>query len=412
MRIIIYGINYAPEPTGIGKYTGEMAEWLAARGHDVRVITAPPYYPHWKVYPGFKGSRYKTEELNGVKIYRCPIWIPKKLSGAKRLLHLLSFAATSMIPLIKLLKWKPEVVWVCAPSLACAPAGALFSKWVHAVSWLHIQDFEVDVAFDTGLLKGAVVKKIAYNVEAITLKSFDVTSSISTKMIEKVEQKGVPAYKTHRLPNWVDLTVIRPTSRNNALRAELGIEESSLVALFSGTFAAKQDLHILPKIAEHLKNTGNNFLLLLCGDGPVKQELLASASHLENVKFIPLQPKERLSELLGLADIHLLPQAADVADLVMPSKLTGMLASGRPIVTNAKANSEVANIVAQCGLVVPPGDVVQFAGALKKLLEKPHVRQAMGEKARYLAERDLEVNNILDRMVNRFQSELGLRRKG
>jgi len=96
VRILIYGVNYAPELTGIGKYTGEMAEWMAGHGHDVRVVTVPPYYPEWKVRDGYSGWKYSHERLNGVKVWRCPLYVPANQSGLKRILHLVSFALSSL----------------------------------------------------------------------------------------------------------------------------------------------------------------------------------------------------------------------------------------------------------------------------------------------------------------------------
>src|SRR6266446_3670753 len=98
MRILIYGLNFYPEPTGIGKYTGEMAHWLAGRGHEVRVVTAPPFYPQWRVSPAYRAWKYSRERFrphngNGkssgaqqahgpdVEIFRCPIWVPENPNG-------------------------------------------------------------------------------------------------------------------------------------------------------------------------------------------------------------------------------------------------------------------------------------------------------------------------------------------
>ena len=85
MKLLVYGINFAPELTGIGKYTGEMAQWLAAAGHEVRVITAPPYYPAWKVGAGYSGRWWRREAWQGVDVWRCPLWVPQRPGGAKRL---------------------------------------------------------------------------------------------------------------------------------------------------------------------------------------------------------------------------------------------------------------------------------------------------------------------------------------
>src|SRR4051812_43119497 len=100
MKILCYGINFAPELTGIGKYTGEMVAWLSAHGHDVRMVTAPPYYPAWEVQAGYSGSRYVTETWNGAKVFRTPVWVPRKVTGKSRWLGLLSFALASIPPLL------------------------------------------------------------------------------------------------------------------------------------------------------------------------------------------------------------------------------------------------------------------------------------------------------------------------
>ena len=139
MKILFYGINFSPELTGIGKYTGEMAQWFAEQGHEVLVITAPPYYPAWKVSKGYQNA-YATEQWQGVTVFRTPLWVPAQPSGLKRLIHLASFALLSIPALFKQWSWKPDVVWVVEPPLMCAPAAVAFAKLNGAKSWLHVQD--------------------------------------------------------------------------------------------------------------------------------------------------------------------------------------------------------------------------------------------------------------------------------
>src|SRR5689334_15562358 len=111
MRLLIYGLNHAPEPTGIGKYTGEMVAWLAGRGHDVRVIAAPPYYPAWRIAEGSSGWLWRGERRDGARVVRCPLYVPQRPSGKTRLLHLASFAATSLpVALAQAVAWRPQLV--------------------------------------------------------------------------------------------------------------------------------------------------------------------------------------------------------------------------------------------------------------------------------------------------------------
>jgi len=159
VKILIYGVNYAPELTGIGKYTGEMAKWLVEQGHDVRVVTAPPYYPEWQIEKGYSGMRYSKENMHGVDIWHCPLYVPKKPSGLKRMIHLVSFACTSLPVMVRQMFWKPDIMWVVEPPLFCAPTAWAVARLSGGKSWLHVQDFEVDAAFDLGILPFAWMKR-------------------------------------------------------------------------------------------------------------------------------------------------------------------------------------------------------------------------------------------------------------
>ena len=394
MKILIYGINYSPELTGIGKYTGEMAEWLAERGHDVRVVTAMPYYPKWKVSAGYSNRTYISDWLNSVYVSRCPLWVPAKPSGIKRLIHLLSFAVTSLPVMLGQAFWRPDAVWVVAPAIFSAPGAWVTARFCGAPVWLHVQDFEVDAAFDLGMLKGALLKKLVLGVERWLLRRFDYFSTISYRMKDRALTKGVAPERAVLFPNWVDISAIHPDSPGGSYSAELGIPEGRLVALYSGNMGGKQGLDILADVARLLVEDDRLFFVF-CGNGAGRADLEERCARLPNVRFLDLQPLDRLGELLTFADIHLLPQRADVADLVMPSKLTGMLASGRPVVVTAHQGTEVARVVEGCGLVVEPERPEVFADAIAALAADPQQRLQFGLAARRYAETNLDKESVL-----------------
>ncbi|MEJ8854246.1 glycosyltransferase WbuB [Variovorax robiniae] len=394
MKILLYGINFAPELTGIGKYTGEMAAWLAAAGHEVRVVTAPPYYPDWAVWPGYSATRFRRETWRGVEVFRTPVWVPAKVSGVKRLVHLSSFALASLPSLFAQWRWRPEVVWMTAPPLVCAPGALAFAKMRGARAWLHIQDFEVDAAFDLGLLRGERLRGWVTGVERWLLRRFDRVSTISQRMLERAASKGVDAARLRSLPNWADVSSIRPLKAASPYRSELGIRQDAVVALYSGNMGAKQGLEILSDVALLLQhNPAIQFVY--CGFGPGRAVLEERCKGMANVRFMDLQPVERLGDLLGLADIHLLPQRADAADLVMPSKLTGMLSSGRPVVATAHADTELGRVVRNCGLVVEPEKPEALAAAIATLAGDPDMRAEFGASARAFAERYIAQDAVL-----------------
>ncbi|MGB4584768.1 MAG: glycosyltransferase WbuB [Rhodoferax sp.] len=438
-KILLYGINFAPELTGIGKYTGEMAAWLAARGHQVRVVTAPPYYPAWKVGDGFRNGwttevmdcrgagaprnddepdpslRAKRGNPGCLVVYRCPLWVPRQPGGLKRLLHLASFALSSLPVMLRQIVWRPDVVWVVEPALFCAPAAVVVARLSGARAWLHVQDFEVDAAFDLGLLRGKLLRGLVTGAERWLMRRFDVVSTISQRMHQRLLAKGVAPAKARMAVNWVDLAAFgvegdglprcarndsQPRHREaegrgdlgcSGYRVQLGIAPDAVVALYSGNMGGKQGLEVLADVARLCPEV----VFVFCGNGAGRADLVARCQGLANVLLMELQPVERLPDLLAMADIHLLPQRADAADLVMPSKLTGMLASARPVVATAKPGTELANVVQACGLVVPPEDALAFADALKSLAADPELRERLGGAGFLYAQAHLDKEAVL-----------------
>ncbi|WP_342617496.1 glycosyltransferase WbuB [Rhodoferax sp. GW822-FHT02A01] len=399
MKILIYSANFAPESVGIGKYSGEMAAWLAEQGHQVRVVAAPPYYPDWRLAAGYAWPPYRRERWRGVDVWRAPLWVPHSPGGLKRVVHLVTFAASSLPVMLYQLVWRPDAVMTVAPALVCAPTGWLVARLCGAKAWLHIQDFEVDVAFQMGLLKGRTLQNVVLGLERWLLQRFDLVSSISNSMVQQLRHKGVAAHKAVHFPNWVDLSHVRPLAAPSSYRAELGIAVHTKVALFSGTLGAKQGLMVIPEAARHLAHR-SDILFVVCGDGALKPQLEAAAQQLPNLKLLPLQPFERLGDLLGLADMHLLPQSAEAEDLVLPSKLSGMLASGRPVIATCRQGTEIASVVSLCGKVVPPGDSLALAEAIAQLVDDDHHSKALGHRARGYAEEHLATDSVLARMAN------------
>ena len=399
LKILLYSLNFAPELTGIGKYTGEMAAWLAARGHQVRVVTAPPYYPNWSVGAGYSGRAWRHEHWQGVEVWRCPLWVPARPDGVKRLLHLASFALSSLPVMLRQLVWRPDVVWVVEPPLFCAPTAWVLARLAGAKAWLHIQDYEVDAAFDLGLLKGRWIQRAVQAAEHWLLQRFDAVSTISQQMLTRAEAKGVAAHRLVAFPNWVDVASFASADAQ-AYRRELGLASDAVVALYSGNMGRKQGLEVLAQAARLCAGPQpetKRLWFVFCGNGVGRSELVAQCNGLARVLFLDLQPANRLPDLLAMADIHLLPQRADAADLVMPSKLTGMLASARPVVTTAHAGTELAYVVTGCGLLAPPENPRALADAVLALAANAPWREQLGSAGRAYAALHMDREAVLQR---------------
>jgi colanic acid biosynthesis glycosyl transferase WcaI len=249
------------------------------------------------------------------------------------------------------------------------------------VSWLHIQDFEVEAAFGAGHVEGDRLRRFAIAIENRIVRAFDYVSTISPAMVERLNRKGVAAERIRLLPNWVDTDEIMPLPGPSAFRTELGFPPDDVIALYAGNLGRSQGLETLVETARAL--TGERRLrLVIAGDGAAAAKIKAMSAGLGNVHFLPLQPTNRLNDLLNLGDIHLLPRRRGVVDCNMPSKLLGMLASGRPIVAGAEPEGDLGQVVRSCGVVVPPEDGVAMAEAIKLLARDPARRAVLGAAGR------------------------------
>ena len=365
-KILIHGINYAPELIGVGRYTRDLAEYLARRGHPVEVITAPPHYPGWWVRPPYRAHKYSSEQLNGVTVRRCPLLLHRSGKGIWRLLAPLTFALTAA-PLAawRILRSRPDVVVCVEPTLFSAPVAALAAKIVGARTVLHVHDLEVDAAFAVNHLRGSLFKRLALAVERVILRRFDALVTISDKMRERLTQKQVPAGRVAMIRNWADLSQIRFLGGPNPFRDELGLSQSDFVVLYSGQIGPKQALHFVFAAAEKLQAI-KELHVVIAGDGSLKAQFVERYGNMPNIHFLPLQPEDRLCELLNLANLHILPQDGAAADLVLPSKVGALLASLRPILVQANEGTELYQMLKDVVKIIPPGDVEALADTITK----------------------------------------------
>ncbi len=394
MKILVYSMQFWPEPTGIGKYSGDMAFWLARKGHEVRVICSAPWYPHWKVQEPYSGARFQVEHVDGLRINRCPVWVPARPNGLTRIICLATFALTSLSASFRALIWRPDIVFSVEPPFFCLPAALTVAKLTGAKAWLHIQDFEIDAALQLGLFRVPGCGRLLQWTESFLFRRFDRCSTISEKMLELLKKRSGKPEKCRLFRNWVDLEAIHRQHVPSSFRVLLALKDHQRVALYAGNMGEKQGLEIIIQAADALQ-TRDDLVFVLCGNGAAADRIRTMGSQLPNIRWLPVQPIEQLNSLLNLADIHLLPQRAGAADLVMPSKLTGMLASGRPVIATASPDTQIYDVVSKCGLTIQPGNPNEFVAGILKLLDDKDLRERLGLHARKIAESELCMDAIL-----------------
>lgn len=408
MRLLIVGLNYAPEPVGIGPYTAGLATSLAARGHAVEVVAGKPYYPQWRAYPGQGSGRTRSIE-DGVAITRVPHYIPAIPSGARRIVHHLSFAASAAGPALAAARRGIDAVFTVAPSLLSAPVAARAARRAGVPLWLHVQDFEIEAARATGLIANSPAAEIAGRLERRILNRADMVSTISPQMCAKLAKKGVREDNIYQLRNWSDASFDFAAARPDTYRQEWRLGDRK-VALYSGNIANKQGIEIIIEAARHLA-ARQDIVFVICGEGPNRARLAELARGMDNVQLHDLQPVARMPDLLSLATVHLLPQIPGAADLVLPSKLTNMLASGRPVVATAVAGTGLADEVAGCGTITPPGDAKALARAVAALVDDEPARLRLGDAARSRASERWSREAIIDAFEARLLALCDDRRK-
>lgn len=396
MKILIYGLHFKPDLIGIGKYTGEMADWLFGRGHEIRVITAPHFYPEWKL------ERYilwYKKENNAYLTWRCPIYVPSQPKGFTRLLHLLSFALSSIPILIKNIPWKPDFVISIEPPFFITPLTLIYSKLTKSKSILHIQDLEIDAAYSLNILKKGFFYKIIKYIERFILNRFNIISTISPMMKKQIEQKDIHQDKIYILPNWADTEKIRPTINSKYLRNRLSIKPKQKIILYSGNIGEKQNLSNLINVAEKMQTDDNNCLFLMVGDGAAKKRLEDNVKkrNITNIIFLPLQPTEDLGALLTMADIHLVTQAKNISDYVLPSKLTNILSAGGVSIISANPGTQLSQLVKKHGLgyLIKPDSESELYTAINHLLINKSQHSTISTNARKYAEKYLSKDKIL-----------------
>ncbi|MDB5062080.1 MAG: glycosyl transferase, group 1 family protein [Mucilaginibacter sp.] len=411
-RVLLIGGNFSPEPIGIGKYNGEMIDWLAANGHECTVVTTYPYYPQWKVQTPYvkKSFWYKRETKyikpfyeNSIKIYRCPQYVPANPTGTKRMILDFSFFLTSFVVILRLLlQRKYNIVISVVPSFQLGLLAILYKKIRGGKFFYHIQDLQIDAARDLQMIKSKTLINFLLGIEKYILKQADVVSSVSAGMIEKIEMKCDK--KIDFFPNWVDTMMFYPIAEKTLLKKEFNFNPSDIIVLYSGAVGEKQGLeNILLAAQSFLHNTHLKFVI--CGSGPYLKKLvdIKADLNLHNVVFMSTQPIEKFNRFLNMADLHLIIQKSNAADLVMPSKLTTILAIGGVTLLTAMPGSSLYNLIKlyNLGIAVEPENLTALIAGIDTAIKNNN--NDMQSNARAYAERYLSREIVISKFSHHME---------
>lgn len=384
MRVVVWGINYAPEFAGIAPHSVALCEFLRGVGHEVEMITSFPYYPTWQKDPEDHGQLYRTDLVNGVPVHRCWHFVPARVSALKRILHEGSFVFTSALRALTLPR--PDVYVIVSPPLLLGAAAWLVGKLKGAPYVFHVQDLQPDAAVGLGMLKPNWFTRALYGLEAVAYRHAARVSGITRGMLKTFREKGVPESKLIYFPNAIDLKSNEPAPARGEFRQRHGFTPAEFLAVYSGNLGVKQGLDVLLQTAPLLRD--ERIRLVICGDGAQREALAARAREMQlsNVVLLPFAPDYRA--LLVDADLCFITQQAGAGNSFFPSKLLGLLAESRPVVTVAAPESELALSVREgnFGVNVPPGHPQELADLLDALASDPQRLAEFGAAGRRYVE--------------------------
>lgn len=377
-EITLISLNFYPEQTAIGLYSTQWAQFLENQGAKVTVLTAFPYYPQWKVHKEYRDKKsFIEEQLGDICIIRYKQFTPSKPTFLKRIVHIIDFTLGSWRNLRKIKAC--DIVISVIPFTSSAWLGNKLSRKHKAKHWIHIQDFEFDAAFQSGLTEskntsGGLAYKQLMKLERGILNKANRVSTISHNMMAKLALKTTTT--SYYLPNWVEAKDIENVEPHPFL------ESSKFTILYSGNIGDKQDWAFFIEVV--LQLDFNLYEVIIVGDGSKKIWLQEALKALKGVCFYDPVPFSELSSLLTSADVHVLFQKTKILDTVMPSKVLGMMASSRPSIVTGHADAEVGTVLKESrgGYYVVDNTIETVLSKLEILKTDWQIAQSMGANAR------------------------------
>ncbi|MBF2086461.1 WcaI family glycosyltransferase [Thermoleptolyngbya sp. C42_A2020_037] len=408
MKILIYSYNYFPEPIGIAPLMTELAEGLAQRGHQVRVVTGMPNYPQRRIYPGYRGRLYQTRVENGVRVQRCYVWIRPRPGLLGRVLLDGSFVITSVVQALS--GFRPDVILLTTPPLPVSVPAALLGKIYRCPVVLNVQDILPEAAVRLGIVKNRLAIRAFEALERFAYRTATAIAVIADGFAQNLVNKGVPPKKLTCIPNWVDVNFIRPIPPDeNRFRQQYGLQEKFIV-LYAGNIALTQGMETVVEAASLLRDLPD-LIVAIVGEREACQQLqdYARQCHADNVQFFDFQPREHLPHLMAAANVGLVVQRKNVVSFNMPSKFQLLLASGCPVVASAPMEGELAKLVlhSQAGTVVQPEQPEQLAEALRSVYHDAPQRAAWAHQGRQYALQHYRFEQAIAAYEQLFHSLVG-----
>ncbi|MFD7920890.1 glycosyltransferase [Streptomyces sp. NPDC059740] len=395
--VLVVSTNYAPEHAGIGPYSAQIAEHLAAVGADTHVLTGMPHYPAWRVHADYRRRWRVRESLAGVTVHRRRHTVPSRQTAVRRALYEATVLVHGALAPVGI---RPDVVLTQMPTLAGGLLGHRAARRAGAPHVVVVQDLMGAAARQSGIPGGGRAAALATALEGRVLRGAAAVGVVHESFVEPVVALGVDRRRVHTVPNWVHVPAARQDRAG--VRARLGWPAEATVVLHAGNMGLKQGLEVLVEAARLADGEGGGVHVVVMGDGSQRERLAALGADVSCLEIRPPVAAEEFPEVLAAADVLVVTQRASVTDMSLPSKLTSYFATGRPVVASVAADGGTAREVTRsgAGVVVPAEDPRALLDAVRQLAEDGPRAAGLGARGpRYVEER-LSRRAGLDRVTS------------
>jgi colanic acid biosynthesis glycosyl transferase WcaI len=374
---------YPPEQAPIGVMLRELSSDLVRAGHRVTVVTGFPNHPAGKIFPGFKRKLFAAERQDGVRVVRCWLYLSPKKTVFHRMLNFISFGITSFLAV--LFFERPDLILSVSPPLSNGVTAMALKVLKQCHYIFNVQDIYPDAAVNAGVMKDSFLAGLFRKLELLIYKRARKVTVISEGFKQNLVKKGVSSGKVEIIYNWIDSSEIVPQPRDNDFSQKHGLN-GKFVVLYSGTIGLISGAEIMLECSQSLKDHPD-IVFLMVGEGAVKDRIRDAALKrgLDNIRMLPFQPREILSQVLSSADLAVVTLQKNRGQSSVPSKLLGYLAAARPVAASLDADSDTARFInrAGCGLCVPAEDAKALTETILALYQDPARRLKLGQKGRH-----------------------------
>ena len=400
MKILLISPFFPPEVGSAAHLYYELGQAFRERGHEVTVLTGLPRYHVVGDHQDYRQRPLVYETYHGLKVLRVfNLDIPWNIPLLRGVDQFVSALFAGMAG-----GWLPafDAAVVYSPPLPLALVALALCRARRRPLVVNIQDLFPQSAIDLGVLRNPFIIRIFKRLESFLYRHADLVAVHSEGNRRYVLTAGGEPGRVTVIPNWIDTEAIQPGSRKNGLRASLGLDRRFVVS-FAGIMGYSQDLETVLHSARILKDQ-KKIAFLLVGDGVEKPKLqkIAREHHLDNVFFLPMQPKEKYPEVLLASDLCLVTLRREVKTPVVPSKILSIMAAGRPVLASLPLDGDAPRLIAEaeCGMAISPGNPEVMAQAILQLHQDPELRKKMGTRGRRYAVQHLSLKRAAEFIEN------------